>query len=88
MNYLTRTNTAVERGFPYLKKRHNPHLLGHQIFSTEKKNYVSPIFPNFPFKKILPFSRQAFTVALPALGVVFIFIVIFVYLNTRPKNTI
>ena len=31
---------------------------------------------------------KAFTVALPALGVVFLFIVIFVYLNTRPKSVV
>ncbi len=29
--------------------------------------------------------EKAMTVALPALGVLFLFIVIFVYVNTRPK---
>ena len=37
-------------------------------------------------KEFMENKDKVFSVALPALGVVFVFIVIFVYVNTRPKN--
>ena len=36
-------------------------------------------------KEFMENKDKAFTIALPALGVVFLLVVVFVYLNTRPK---
>jgi len=33
-------------------------------------------------------KEKAFTIALPTLGVVFLLVIVFVYLNTRPKTVI
>lgn len=37
-------------------------------------------------KEFMENKDKAFSVALPTLGVIFIFIVIFVYFNSRPKS--
>ena len=39
-------------------------------------------------KEFMANKDKAFTVALPVLGVAFLFIVVFVYINTRPKNVL
>ena len=39
-------------------------------------------------KEFMENKEKAFTVALPALGVVFVLVIVFVYLNTRPKAVI
>ena len=38
-------------------------------------------------KEFLENKNKAWTVALPTLGAVFLMVIIFVYLNSRPKNT-
>uniref|UniRef100_A0A0K2TKK6 Single-pass membrane and coiled-coil domain-containing protein 4 homolog n=1 Tax=Lepeophtheirus salmonis TaxID=72036 RepID=A0A0K2TKK6_LEPSM len=37
-------------------------------------------------REFLENKEKAFTVALPALGAVFILIVVFIYIQTRPKS--
>ncbi len=39
-------------------------------------------------KDFMENKDKAFTVALPVLAVVFVFIIIFVYVNTRPKSAL
>lgn len=39
-------------------------------------------------KEFMENKEKVWTVALPALGVVFLLVVVFIYINTRPKNII
>ena len=52
------------------------------------KVYLDKVKNQFLKKSFSIFQEKVFTVALPALGVVFLCVVIFIYLNSRPKNIV